>query len=55
MGPGDTAALPAGVMMRVVATGTTIRRALAVLVHDAAQPPTMRMEEGKAPQLALCK
>ena len=55
MGPGDTAALPAGVEMRVMATGTTIRRALAVVVHDAAQPPTMRMEEGKAPQLASCK
>jgi quercetin dioxygenase-like cupin family protein len=55
MGPGDTAALPAGVVMRVMATGTTMRRALAVLVHDAAQPPTMRMDEGKAPQLASCK
>ena len=54
MGPGDTAALPAGVVMRVMSTGTTLRRALAVLVYDAAQPPTMRLEEGKAPHLASC-
>ena len=28
---------------------------LAVIVHDAAQPATMRMEEGTAPELAKCK
>jgi hypothetical protein len=41
--------------MRVMATGTTIRRALAVIVHDAAQPPTMRMDDASAPPLAPCK
>jgi protocatechuate 3,4-dioxygenase beta subunit len=30
-------------------------RALAVLVHDAALPATMRMEEWNALQLASCK
>jgi quercetin dioxygenase-like cupin family protein len=46
-------AVPAGVMMRLVATGPTPRRALAVIVYDSAQPPTTRMED--PPQLVSCK
>ena len=46
---GDTLAIPTGVEMRLVVTGSTIRRQLAVIVHDAAQRPTMRMEEGGPP------
>jgi len=53
MRKGETLALPAGVTMQLVATGSTPRRALAVIVYDAAQPPTTRMENG--PQLVSCK
>ena len=52
---GDTLALPAGTEMRAVVTGSTRRHVLAVIVHDAAQPATMRMEEGAGPPLATCK
>lgn len=52
---GDTLALPAGTEMRAVVTGSTRRHVLAVIVHDAAQPATMRMEEGAGPPLAACK
>jgi quercetin dioxygenase-like cupin family protein len=54
MHKGGTLAVPAGVTMRLVATGSTPRRALAVIVYDAAQPPTTRMETG-GPQLVSCK
>jgi hypothetical protein len=43
---GGILVVPAGVTMRLVATGSTPRRALAVIVYDAAQPPTTRMETG---------
>lgn len=52
---GDTLAIPTGVPMRLVVTGSTLRRLLSVIVHDAAQPPTMRMEEGTRPQLVACR
>ena len=52
---GETLAIPAGVPMRLIATGSTTRHGLAVIVHDATQPPTMRMEEGAGPQLATCE
>ena len=55
MGKGETLAIPAGIPMRVMATGSGVRRALAVIVHDAAQPPTMRMPAESSPQLAACK
>jgi quercetin dioxygenase-like cupin family protein len=51
---GETLALPAGTGMRAVVSGTTRRHVLAVIVHDAAQPATMRMEAA-APQLAKCR
>jgi len=52
---GETLALPGGTPMRAVVTGSKPRHVLAVIVHDAAQPPTMRMEEGTAPPLVACK
>ncbi|MCI0353195.1 MAG: SgcJ/EcaC family oxidoreductase [Acidobacteriales bacterium] len=51
---GETVAIPADTPMRAVATGSARRYVLAVIVHDAAQPPTMRMEEGTGPQLVGC-
>jgi hypothetical protein len=41
--------------MRAVVTGSTPRHVLAVIVHDAAQPATMRMDEGTGPPLVACK
>jgi len=52
---GDTVALPGGTLMRAVVTGSKPRHVLAVVVHDAAQPATMRMDEGAAPTLVACK
>ena len=52
---GETLALPGGTPMRAVATGSTLRYVLSVIVYDAAQPPTMRMDEGTGPRLAACK
>jgi quercetin dioxygenase-like cupin family protein len=53
---GETLAVPANTPMRAVVPASTARRhVLAVIVHDAAQPATMRMEEGTGPQLAMCK
>ena len=45
---GETLAIPADVPMRRVVTGSTLRRLLAIIVHDAALPATMRMQEGGA-------
>ena len=52
---GETLAIPADTPMRAVVPGSTARHVLAVIVHDAAQPATIRMAEGKGPQLASCK
>ena len=52
---GATLAIPGNTPMRAVVRGSTRRHVLAIIVHDAAQPPTMRMEEGKGPQLARCR
>lgn len=52
---GETLALPAGMPMRLVATGSTLRRGVGVIVHDSAQPSTTPMEEGTGPQLVACK
>ena len=54
MPKGSSLAIPAGVVMRLVATGSTPRRALAVIVYDSAQPPTMRMDSG-GPDFVSCK
>jgi len=52
---GETLTLPGGTPMRAVVTGSTPRHVLAVIVHDAAQPPTVRMEEGTGPPLVACR
>ena len=52
---GETLALPTGVPMRAVVTGSTVRHVLAVIVYDASQPPTMRMDEATGPRLVACK
>jgi quercetin dioxygenase-like cupin family protein len=52
---GDTLVVPANVPMRLVATGPKPRRALAVIVYDASQPPTTRMDGNAAPTLMSCK
>jgi quercetin dioxygenase-like cupin family protein len=55
MNKGDALVIPAGIAMRLVATGPTPRRALALIVYDASQPPTTRMEGEAAPKLMSCK
>jgi quercetin dioxygenase-like cupin family protein len=52
---GETLTLPGDTPMRAAVTGTSRRHVLAVIVHDAAQPATMRMEEGTGPPLVACK
>lgn len=52
---GETAALPAGIPMRVLVTGTTMRHGFGIIIHDAEQPSTMQMEEGDAPPLVACQ
>jgi quercetin dioxygenase-like cupin family protein len=55
MPKGGSLAVRAGVPMRLAANGSTPRRALAVIVYDAAQPPTTRMDMEYAKQLASCE
>jgi quercetin dioxygenase-like cupin family protein len=55
MSKGGSLVIPASVTMRLVATGTIPRRALAVIVYDSSQPPTTRMEMEPLPKLASCK
>jgi hypothetical protein len=50
---GDTLVLPTGVTMQMVVTGSTPRRALAAVIYDGDQPPTMAAEN--APPLVACK
>jgi len=50
---GSSLAVPAGVTMRLVATGDKPRRGFAVVVYDASQPPTTRPAE--APALVSCQ
>jgi quercetin dioxygenase-like cupin family protein len=52
---GETLALPGDTPMRAVVTGAARRHVLAVIVHDAAQPATMRMEDGTGPTLVRCR
>jgi quercetin dioxygenase-like cupin family protein len=52
---GETLALPTGTPMRAVATGSTVRHVLAVIIYDASQLPTMRMEEATGPRPVACK
>ena len=52
---GDSLAIPGDVPMRTVVTGSTLRRLLSIIVHDASLPATTRMEEGAGPRLVVCK
>jgi quercetin dioxygenase-like cupin family protein len=52
---GETLAIPGGVPMRVVISGSGTRHSLAVIVHDASQPPTTRMDDENAPALVACE
>ena len=52
---GETLAIPGDTPMRAVVTGSARRHVLAVIVHDATQPATIRMEEGTGPKLVACK
>ena len=52
---GESLAIAGHVPMRTVVTGTTLRRLLSIIVHDATLPPTTRMEEGSGPRLVACK
>jgi quercetin dioxygenase-like cupin family protein len=54
MPKGGSLVIPTGVTMRLVATGTKPRRALAVIVYDSSQPPTTRMEMEPLPKLVSC-
>jgi hypothetical protein len=54
MRKGESLVIPSGVTMRLVATGTKPRRALAVIVYDSSQPPTTRMEMEPLPKLVSC-
>jgi quercetin dioxygenase-like cupin family protein len=55
MAKGESFVIPAGVTMRLVATGTKPRRALAVVVYDWSQPPTTRMEMEPLLKLDSCQ
>ena len=48
---GDALPIGAGTSMRAVVAGSVARHLFAVIVHDSAQPATMRMEEGTGPKL----
>lgn len=52
---GESLALPTGTLMRATVTGPQLRRLLAIIVHDAAQPATMRMDEAAPVKLVECK
>jgi quercetin dioxygenase-like cupin family protein len=54
MRKGDTLVVPTGVTMRLVTNGPKARRAFAVIVYDAAKPPTTRMPMEKASELVSC-
>ncbi len=53
MKKGDVLVLPTGVTMQMVVTGAAPRRAIAVVIYDAAQPSTTPTEN--APPLVSCK
>lgn len=54
MQKGDTLVVSTGVTMRLVANGTTPRRAFALIVYDSLKPPTTRMAMEKASELVSC-
>lgn len=54
MQKGDTLVIPTGTTMRLVAMGSTPRRAFGIIVYDASKPPTTRMPMDKASELVSC-
>ena len=54
MKSGDTLVVPAGITMRLVATGTNPRRAFAMIVYDSSKPPVTRLPMETASQLVSC-
>ena len=51
----ETLSIPTGTLHRAVVPGPELRYVIAGIIHDAAQPATMRMEHGKGPKLAACE
>lgn len=51
---GQSAVLPTGVTMRLVATGGKPRRGFGVIVYDSSKPPTTRMPMEQASELVSC-
>jgi len=51
---GETLVVPTGVTMRLVATGTTPRRAFAIIVYDSSKPPVTRLPMETASELVAC-
>jgi hypothetical protein len=41
--------------MRTVVAGSTLRRLLSIIIHDASLPATTRLEEGSGPRLVVWK
>jgi quercetin dioxygenase-like cupin family protein len=52
---GESLVIPAGVPMRLVAAGTSMRLGFGVIVYDASKPSTMRIAEQNAPKLVACE
>lgn len=51
---GQSAVLPTGVTMRLVATGGKPRRGFGVIVYDSSKPATTRMPMEQASELVSC-
>jgi quercetin dioxygenase-like cupin family protein len=51
---GQSAVLPTGVTMRLVAVGGQPRRGFGVIVYDSSKPPTTRMPMEQASELVSC-
>ncbi len=51
---GQSLAVSTGTVMRLVATGDTPRRGLAVIVYDSSKPPTTRFPTERASELVSC-
>ena len=51
---GQGLAVSAGVVMRLIATGPTPRRAFGLIVYDSSKPPTTRLPMDDASQLIPC-
>jgi quercetin dioxygenase-like cupin family protein len=52
---GEKSFVPAGTVMRLVATGTGTRYGVAIIIYDASQPSTMTMADYSGPPLVSCK